>query len=482
MALAASGETPWQWGYRPQDIVAQRVFGDAQADFADDCLLVTSRGQPFEIGLRLERNIPLRDFPRLRLFAFANAAAQVQPVVRERLDGGAWTSAPFPLAGISTATNIDMEKFEWRTPDGMAIRQPEVAAMLRLRFTLPQGATLQFNGATLDRPVQYEPLELTHPIVLAQPGESAAPGVIPIYRVPDTGFGAAQIAGLAKLGAPILAIPQTRRVEQQRLMFDTILHALPAAVVVPQNALDATFALARTPTTRSGIADIPVALRWTALIAFAAVLLFARIFPPRQPRVRAALEIVLVLAAPFWLVVGGHFTGEVGADQKFLIASVGAYAVTLGFPRDWKWNGGTRAWLLAAAVVALAAGIGIAAHFSGDVSIRSIGAAHVWRYLGWALIQQYLVCVVCTSRWKLVTGSTVLALYFGALGFALMHTPNAGLMLATFFGGLCWCALYLRERALLPLAFSHAASALVLIALLPPDWLYSAEVSARFFQ
>jgi membrane protease YdiL (CAAX protease family) len=55
-------------------------------------------------------------------------------------------------------------------------------------------------------------------------------------------------------------------------------------------------------------------------------------------------------------------------------------------------------------------------------------------------------------------------------------------MLATFFGGLCWCALYLRERALLPLAFSHAASALVLIALLPPDWLYSAEVSARFFQ
>jgi hypothetical protein len=110
LALAASGETPWQWGYRPQDIVAGRVFGDAQADFADDCLLVTSRGQPFEIGLRLERSIPLRDFPRLRLFAFANAAAQVQLVVRERLDGGAWTSAPFPLAGIFTATNIDMER------------------------------------------------------------------------------------------------------------------------------------------------------------------------------------------------------------------------------------------------------------------------------------------------------------------------------------------------------------------------------------
>jgi len=47
---------------------------------------------------------------------------------------------------------------------------------------------------------------------------------------------------------------------------------------------------------------------------------------------------------------------------------------------------------------------------------------------------------------------------------------------------LCWCALYSRERALFPLAFSHAASALLLIALLPPDILLSAEVSARFFQ
>jgi hypothetical protein len=424
----------------------------------------------------------LRDFPRLRLFAFANAAAQVQLVVRERLDAVAWTSAPFPAAGISTATSIDMDKLEWRVPDGMENRQPEVAAMLRLRFTLPHGATLQFEGAALDRPVQYEPLDLTHPIMLAQPGKPASPDVIPVYRVPDTGFGATQTAALAKSGMPILAIPQTRRVERQRLMLDTIRNALPAAIVVPQNALDATFDLARMASTRSGIADFPVARRWAALLAFASVLLFARIFPPRQPRVRAALEIALVLAAPLWLVVGGHFTGEVDTGQKFLIASVAAYAVTLGFPRDWKWNAGARAWLFAAAVVALAAGIGIAAHFSGDGSIRSISAAHAWRYLGWALIQQYLVCVVCTSRWKLVTGSTALAVYVGALGFALMHTPNAGLMLATFFGGLCWCALYMRERALLPLAFSHAASALVLIALLPPDWLYSAEVSARFFQ
>ena len=104
------------------------------------------------------------------------------------------------------------------------------------------------------------------------------------------------------------------------------------------------------------------------------------------------------------------------------------------------------------------------------------------RYLAWALIQQYLICVVVTARWRQAGLPPFVAIWLGATTFALMHTPNASLMLATFFGGLCWCALYLRERALLPLAFSHAASALVLITLLPSSWLYSAEVSARFFQ
>jgi membrane protease YdiL (CAAX protease family) len=55
-------------------------------------------------------------------------------------------------------------------------------------------------------------------------------------------------------------------------------------------------------------------------------------------------------------------------------------------------------------------------------------------------------------------------------------------MVATFVGGLCWCAIYLRYRALLPLAVSHAASALLLGMLLPVDIVRSAEVSARFFQ
>ncbi len=482
LALAASGKTPWHWDFHRQDIVAGRIFGDADADFASDCLLVKSRGSPFEFGLRLTRILSLRDFPRLRTFAFADKPAQAQIVVRERLDGGEWTSAPFPLAGISTATNLDIDAIAWRDPDGRYVRPPAAAAMLRLRFRLPRGATLQFNGAALERPALAKRLDLTRVAALVDAGMPAPSDTIPVYRVPDGGVNVAQIAVFARSDPPILALPQTRRVERQRLLLDSIRSTLPAAIVVPQGAFDATFAQARAEYARAGATPVPGILRWLALALYGGVLLCSRILPPRNVRLRSSLEAALALAGPLWLVVGGHFTGKVDVWQEFLIAGVGIYAISLGYPRDWRWNGSHRAWMLAAAVIGLAAVVGAAAHFRHGGPIRVIGPAHVLRYFGWALIQQYLICVVCASRWRLATTSNAVAAYLGALGFALLHTPNAGLMLATFAGGLCWCALYLRERALLPLAFSHAASAVILIALAPPSWLYSADVSARFFQ
>ena len=68
-----------------------------------------------------------------------------------------------------------------------------------------------------------------------------------------------------------------------------------------------------------------------------------------------------------------------------------------------------------------------------------------------------------------------------ALVFALLHAPNATLMLATFAGGLLWSAIWLRERGLWPIALSHALAAGLLVQGLPPQLLRSAEVSLRFF-
>jgi hypothetical protein len=315
--------------------------------------------------------------------------------------------------------------------------------------------------------------------------DAAAGDVTPVFRLPlRKPLQKVDIAALSATvdsRAPLLILlPQHGRVEQQIPLRDAVFAALPGAILIPENAVDATFAQARARTAAVDMAP-PGFSRWLVPVVYALMLGLARVRPPRAPRLRAMTEIALVLAAPLWLIVAGQFDGSPDAAQKTLIALSLIYAVSLSVPRTWRWNGSARAWLLAGTLVVLAALLGLLLHRPGE-ALRAIGIGHVARYLAWALLQQYLICAVCTERWRIVSGNVAVAAYLGALGFALMHAPNAALMLATMLGGLCWCALYLRERALLPLAFSHAASALLLLALLPADILASAEVSARFFQ
>lgn len=463
LALSASGATPWHWHFHgTEDVIAGRVFDAASFAFRDGELSATSAGRAFEVGLPLPHPIDLRRFPHLHIAASTDAPGTLRIVSSPSLAAPAHSSAAIALTGGRTAIQIDLSAANCTAK--------LIAAMLRLRVELPAGKTLHLYEVALDRIDGAQPANLDDTTQVRTIAMDASPAELTAL---DTRTDARV--------TPALQLPQSLRVERQRLLLDEIQAAIPAAIVIPHDEVAAAFAQARTfYGTRSDTGGHELACI-IAACSFALTLLLARLRPPSGARKRALLEIVLVLAAPLWLIVGGHFTGKPDHIQDSLIAVTALYAISLGWPRYWNWNGSARAWLLACGVIALAAAIGLIAH-NWASPLREIGAGHVLRYFGWALLQQYLICVVCTQRWKKITSSTFIATYLGALGFALLHTPNADLMLATFLGGLCWCALFLRERALLPLALSHAVSALLLIALTPPDWLYSAEVSARFFQ
>jgi membrane protease YdiL (CAAX protease family) len=419
LALDAAGKSPWQWQFREsEDIVAGRVFGAREFAFDDNGLRVRSDGTPFEVGLPLARPLDLQRFPIFHITASADAPGTLRIVTRTTLDAPQSASSSNPLHDRETTLDL-------RSDNAL----PDRAAMLRLQFDLPAGKTLHLAAVSLELPTHSSP-------------------------------------------APIRELP-AGPVEQQLLALRRIHDEQPAAIVVPA---EGTRVLAH-----AHAQDTSWAPNVFGAVVFALVSLFVRVRPPHNARVRALVEIALVLTVPLWLIVGGHFSGRVDRMQALLIATSTIYSISLGWPRTWLWIGGVRAWMLAAAIVALAICIGFALHRSGE-PLRAMDSGHVIRYLGWALIQQYLICAIVLPRWQMLTGSTLVAIYLSALCFALLHTPNSTLMLATFAGGLCWCALYLRERALFPLAFSHAASALLLIALLPPDILLSAEVSARFFQ
>ncbi|HZP64909.1 MAG TPA: CPBP family glutamic-type intramembrane protease [Rudaea sp.] len=482
LAFEASGRSPYRWRFRDaEDVVAGRVFGAAESEFRDGELVVRSSGATFEVGLPLPRPLDVRRYTRLDLAYSSSHDAELGIVVRQRLYAHQIVGTAGTLAHAANTASVALSEISWKDGE-QPIAAPLGAAMLRLRVALPAGAELHLREVRLERAADASGLDLSLPPRLVDAGDDSA-GFTHVYRMPLNPE--ARIAAIATLAehrsgaAPVLvSLPLRGRVEQQIALRNAVFDSLPGAILIPEGAVEASFEDAREFVAAPPQKHPRYLLGLIGL--YACALIWTRLRPPERPRLRALVEILLTLAGPLWLIVGDGFAGNMNAAQVGLIVLSLAYAISLSEPRQWHWNGSARAWLLALGVVALAGALAAIAYRPG-AQTHAISPGHLARYVVWALLQQYLICVVCTERWRIATGSAAAAAYLGALGFAILHTPNAALMIATFVGGLCWCALYLRERALLPIACSHAASALLLLALLPRDILLSAEVSARFF-
>ncbi len=476
LAGDARGETPWRWKFTDSEsLVAGRVFDAGSFAFIDGGLTVLSDGRAFEIGLPLPYPLDLRRFPQLDISATVDTPGSFRLVAAQALDQPALYSAPIELALRQSQYKTMCPELAWQNKSAPA-SMPSHAAMLRLRVELPAGTAFHLMQVSA---VRVPIMKWTDPSAMVDISHSVQTSTVDVAT--PSPILATLDAATDLVPQPVLLLKPGSSVERQRAFLERARTLIPAAIIVPAPAADAVEARAHALGSEAIVMRPLRNVAWIALGAYWSALLLAWRWPPRDLRWRAALEAALVSIAPLWLIAGGFFTGRLDAAQIALIASVVAYAAFLGIPHNWRFNGSARAWLSGAGVAAIALAIGLYAH-RWDEPMRAIGIGHLLRYFGWALIQQYLICAVVTSRWLRASENRFVAIYLGALTFALMHTPNASLMLATFAGGLCWCTLYLRERALLPLAVSHATSALILIALLPQDWMYSAEVSARFFQ
>ncbi|HTL16842.1 MAG TPA: CPBP family glutamic-type intramembrane protease [Patescibacteria group bacterium] len=80
-------------------------------------------------------------------------------------------------------------------------------------------------------------------------------------------------------------------------------------------------------------------------------------------------------------------------------------------------------------------------------------------YLPWALMQQTLLQFYLLGRLLVLLPKQFQFLAFALIGicFGLVHLPDIWTALATVAAGTVWSLIYYRYRALLPLAFSHAA-------------------------
>lgn len=487
----AHDDTPYRWNFRRSEtLVARRVFGVEHFEVGEKGLHFTAQETVYEVGLTLRGALDLQRFSQLEITARAERPLLVSAlVVRERLDEPQRVAAlPFKASGKDE--RIDLDTLHWTDDAGTPVAAPTRAAMLRLRAQQRAGAKFSLVSVRLLPRIGLRTVDAQQPMVLHDIGDGSdlsAPQTA--WRLP-----AAAEAGdivlrrfaesVPRDRLPLIALPPAQRAETALAQRDRVQAALPAALLLPADRLDdLRMAMHDAATPSSLTAEQQRWLRWGSFATFVLGLLILRRWPPKDLLWRAALEAIAAIAGPLWLVVGQQFGDNPDALAWGVIVASLLFALSLRrldeTPR-WHWFGSLPAWRWPFLPLALAALLVVLLHAPAQ-SWTPPTPATAARYLGWAVLQQYLICAVLSERLRVLGAGAPWTVLGAAFVFALLHTPNALLMQATFIGGLVWVSCWQRDRALLPIALSHAASALLLTSALPTAILRSAEVSARFF-
>ena len=467
-------DTPHQWSARTaDDLIAGRAFGAADTQFVEDGFQLRSRGDEIQVGLVLSAAMDLVRFPLLDIDLRTDGPGALRVIAAESLDAPTCMSRSTPLARGESLLTINLRTIEWQC-QGTQSKPPRRAAMLRLLLDLPANAS-----ATLRHVRARTRTELgAHALVdLALP------------LLPDPRDGVEFERTLSRIAEnagsmtwPILQLPIDARVEQSLWARDQVRDAIADAVVVPVGDFQVVVERAhawRAPQLHA----LSTGASWLWLAGYIAILLAVRLKPPLDQRLRAALELLAATMVPLIVVIGGFFGDNI--SPLVLGASIATIVFALSLligdaPAQPSARTLKRGWWVALATVALALAL-ILELAHGQLPQQLPGIAQMARYLVWAAVQQFLICVIVAERVERITGSSRIALLGAALVFALLHTPNGMLMQLGFVAGLVWIWNWQRHRALLANIVAHAFSGLLLADSLPPQWLHSAEVSARFF-
>ena len=468
------GQSPHQWNARlASDVVAGRAFGTDEASFDDSGFHFRSRGNPVDIGLVVARPLDLVRYPQLDVGFLSAQAGTLSLVVRESLDGPVCLSHSTPFASQAMSASIALDRLAWSCEDGTPAA-PRRAAMLRLRFETPSGSSATLENVALHpaKPLSAEMLERLGLPILPSPDDphnfDRALDRIALNRSAEAW--------------PVLQISLEGRVEQILAARDRVYAAMPDAILIVNGSFNDVTGKARSwrsPPQPGSTSLGPIFL----LGAYVLLLLALRLKPPLGLRLRSGLELIAVCAVPLWLVAGGEIGDNLEPTQLAAIAITLAFALSLlagGAPAQPTARTLKRGWWVALGSVLLTMALIV---FVADARLpeNSPALEQVGRYLLWAALQQFLICVLVAERIERLTGSARVGLVGAALLFGLLHTPNAMLMQLTFVAGLIWVWNWQRHRALLSNIAAHAACGLLLTLSLPAHWLHSAEVSARFF-
>jgi hypothetical protein len=442
----------WQWRLRkPRDVIAGRVFGHATLTGDDDALRITSQdGTPFELGLPVADTLDLAHWPVLQLQLQSSASGTLGLIWGSGLTPTCLVEVAGKLTPDTRTLRIDLRGLAWQSVDNTHCPPPGVARMLRLTAAIPAGASLRVASAAL---LTTEPVAPARGSTIDLPAGSTDPA----------------LAQVGDQGMPWLRLPAGLSAEAMLTLRDELHARWPGALILPAGA---------TPQASPRITH--AVMWWVACVLYLMVLVRLAVRPARGA-LRPWLEIAGCLLGPLWLVIGLHWGLYPTALGLLAFGGGLAYALFIErrhLPRLWRWPPAGRDWLWPLVTVPVTLGLIV----TQGHALHTLPLAHVLTYLGWALLQQWLMLVVLLRRVEQIThhraAPSIIAV---AVLFALLHTPNGMLMQLCFVAELWWAWCFLRSRSVLAIGLAHAACALLVESGLVGSLVRSLEVSARFF-
>jgi membrane protease YdiL (CAAX protease family) len=420
----AQGTSPIAFDFADTgQLIGRRAEGALELQSVDDGIeLLVGAQQGVNIGLNFRgRELDLQRFPDLRLVLELSAAGRFTPILEDR-GGKRWTA----LDSVELVKGLNPLRID----------------LAQLRWTL---------GVVGDPPVDA----------------ADAPGRISTLRLYIGAAADTRVllreARFYALDEPLVRFTLSDVLQTpERWLHDVdgVRRAAPETIVQPPGF----------PESRSIRAST-----WRWVTAALAALVCAAAVWAVQRRGAVATRAVLcwsLLAFPVLAL-------WIGDDPSWALLAFAGIAALIGLqrlPPPPVARSVLRAWLAAVLLTALAL-LGLSLLPGAQVSVGL--PDRPWVYLLWALLQQAVLQRVLYARLR-KSLSPRSAAWVAALGFALWHTPNLGLMLLTLLGGRLWCELYERHGRLAPLVFSHTVIGLLALQWLAPAVVRSAEVSARF--
>jgi len=108
--------------------------------------------------------------------------------------------------------------------------------------------------------------------------------------------------------------------------------------------------------------------------------------------------------------------------------------------------------------------------------------SHVWGYLIWSLMQQFLLQIYFLLRLQRLLPGKVAAVIAAAGLFSLAHLPNPVLTPVTLVWGIAACVLFLRHRSIYALGLAHGILGLCVAVIVPDSIQHHMRVGIGYYR